>query len=67
MKSLGPAWWGGLLLGLFLGIFAAGLLVESELPASAWKWIRGGSMVAACLTSIIGSWGLRRSRADQAL
>lgn len=67
MKSLGPAWWGGLLIGLFVGVFVTALLVETEaVPASspAWKFIRGGSALAVALTAIIGNWGLKKARAE---
>lgn len=66
MKALGPAWGGGLSLGLSLGIFVTAVLVETESlpPASpAWKFIRSESALAAALIAVIGA---RRARREQA-
>jgi hypothetical protein len=63
MKSLGPAWWFGLVLGLSLGVFLTGLLVDA-LPASSggWKLVRSGSAMVATLCVVVGGWLHRRSR-----
>jgi len=64
MKALGPAWWGGLLLGLFVGMFATALLVETEtVPVGYVKFLRGGGALGAALTAVVGGWVMRRAQA----
>jgi hypothetical protein len=62
MKALGPAWWGGFLLGLFLGVFIASLLVETEVMTTPYvKFLRGGAALGAAITALIGGWRVRRN------
>jgi len=67
MRALGPAWWGGLVLGLSLGVFFTALVAESDvLPATAggWKVVRVAALVVAVLTAVVGGWRYRRGQAD---
>lgn len=65
MKSLGPAWWGGLLLGLFIGVFVTALVIETNIVTAPYvKFLRGGAAVGAAMTTLIGGWHVRRQRTE---
>lgn len=63
MNALGPKWWGGFLLGLFVGIFVTAMVIETEIvPAPYVKFLRGGAAVGASFTILIGGWGMKRAQ-----